>query len=131
MTASNLFNLAISLDLPVLSNHQILTSDIKNTIASIVNIIFNCVVAILYILCAYMVYAFTANGYSDEIVCGGLLYNFTFWFVTLTLSTSVVLVLIAAVFFAYNKYRLAILRGSTPRSQTNTDQPSTFATNGV
>lgn len=116
MTASNLFNLALSFDLPILNNHQNLTSDIKNTIASIINIIFNCVVAILYTLCAYMVYAFTANGYSDEIVCGGLLYNFTFWFVTSTLSIFVILSLVAAVFFAYNKYRLAVLRGSTPRS---------------
>lgn len=132
MTASNLFNLAFTLDYPILTNHSILTSDIKNTIASIINIIFNCVVAFLYILSAYMVFTVgrkTGSKVNEatenhdessevEVDCSSLLYNFSFWFITLTLGLMAALVLIAGAFFIYNKYRLAIIRGSTPRSQT-------------
>lgn len=153
MTSSNLFNLALALDLPILTNHQILTSEIKNTIASIINIIFNCVVAFLYIISAYMVFtigkkskrrdllvdnATNNSGSSEEsspddnniessdvMECSGLLYYTTFWFITLTLGLFVVLSLIATVFFAYNQYRLAIVRGSMPRSQSNTNTTPT------
>lgn len=138
MTASNLFNLALAMDLPVLTNQSILSSDIKNTIASIINIIFNCVVAFVYILCAYKVYTIKSktqnsllsdNGASDTgsdvdsttIDCNPILYYLTFWFVTLTLGSFSLLITLGGIFFAYNKYRLAIIRGSTPRSQqTNT-----------
>lgn len=147
MTASNLFNLALALDLPILTNHSILSSDVKNIIASIVNIIFNCVVALLYILSAYMVYTigsikkptFDANGNSDDsepqpMDCNNTLYYFTFWFITLTLGLFLTLSLVACILFAYNKYRLAIIRGSAPRSQpsVNTNsQSGIYTTNRV
>lgn len=175
MTASNLFNLALAVNLPILSNHEILTSDIKNTIASIINIVFNCIVAFLYILTGYMVYTVglagkkvvtinpapalngSSNGgsinkrlvnqnedYQDEapisqpIECGGLLYYFTFWFITLTLGLIVLLSLIACAFYSYNRYRIAIVRGSTPRSQhsnnlnnANVNTNPAIVTNGV
>lgn len=139
MSASNLFNLALALNLPILTNQSILSSDVKNTIASIINIIFNCVVAFLYILCAHKVYTIgsfnnltSQPASSDEesnigssigepeapiMNCNYLLYYFTFWFVTLTLAMFALLLLMAAIFFAYNKYRMAIIRGTTPRSQ--------------
>lgn len=149
MTSSNLFNLALALDIPILTNHRLLSVDTKNTIASILNILFNCIVAFLYILTTYMVYTVgfnsTAHRHSDrskdsaepkveelpedeqadgafkqeQTNCGSLLYNFTFWFITLTLCLFALLALVALALFAYNKYRLAIIRGSTPRSQQN------------
>lgn len=171
MTASNLFNLALALDIPVLANHQFLSSDVKNIIASIVNILFNALVAFLYLLTAYMVYnikgrpnktsitqsnkqrlailnnetsgenfyssggagseeAIKTNegpdsGQSDVInaavKCSASLYNFTFWFITLTLGSFALLSLLATLLFIYNRYRLAIIRGSTPRSHQATN----------
>ena len=126
MSASNLFNLALALDLPILTNHKLLSSDVKNTIASMLNIIFNCVVAFLYILSAYMAFSIgkrvqpeSTEGEPPPIDCNGTLYHSAFWFITLTLSSLVILSLMAIIFFAYNKYRLAIIRGSMPRSQSN------------
>lgn len=150
MTASNLFNLALALNIPVLTNQHILTSDIKNTIASIINIIFNCVVAFLYILCGYMVFTIgrkkqnsssssssndgeesSSVDVEDLMDCNHVLYYFTLWFVVLTMGLFALLTIVAIIFFAYNKYRLAIIRGSTPRSQTtanniNTNPASAF-----
>lgn len=145
MTASNLFNLAFSLDLPILTNHSLLSNDTKNTIASIINIIFNCLVAFLYILSSYMVFNVDIKKQDEHLTtddpenalefidCGSLLYYFTFWFVTLTLGLFVVLCLIACSLFLYNQYRLAIIRGSTPRSQpdANATQTNIYATNRV
>lgn len=141
MTASNLFNLALALDLPILSNND-LTNDIKNTVASIINIIFNCTVTFLYILCSYMVYTIgisrqhqnntNPSSASNESApqdgveasqimdCNGLLYYSSFWFVTLTLSVVAIFGLTACILFTYNKYRLTMIRGSTPRSQPST-----------
>jgi len=136
MTASNLINLALALDLPILTNHQLLSSDIKNTIASIINIIFNCVVVFLFILSSFMVYNMGStraqsngddtSGTRDErasnevtLGCNSLLYYFTYWFITLTLSLVVILSAIAAILYIYNRYRLAIVRGSTSRSQAS------------
>lgn len=147
MTASNLFNLAFSLDFPILSNHQILSIDVKNTIANIINIIFNSIVAFLYILSAYMVLKISVgklepdDSTSDSttmveelINCSGTLYSFTFWFVVLSIGLLIVFGILAFALFLYNKYRLAIIRGSTPRSQQDTNnQQSTniYATNRV
>lgn len=131
MTAANLFNLAMALDLPLLSNHRHLSSDVKNTIASIVNIIFNSVAVFLYILSSYIVFTVgkwrqkdpdsDKNDAGEPVPpeCDATLYYFTFWFVTLTLAFIVILSLLAAIFFAYNRYRLALIRGSMPRSQPN------------
>lgn len=157
MTASNLFNLALALDIPILTNHRLLSLDNKNIIASILNILFNCIVALLYILTTYMIYTVKSSvklhdnsednaepnreeGISEEPVvaeyqapnCSGLLYHFTFWFITLTLGVFVLLSLIALALFAYNRYRLAIIRGSTPRSQSNAaNNANAPATNGT
>jgi len=133
MTSSNLFNLALVLDLPILTNHRILSSDVKNIIASILNIIFNIVVLFIYIITAYMVFnmkgggaekSFTSGGESIEkalqpIDCNGTLYGSTFWFIALTLTSILVMSLIAALCYSYQRYRDAIVRGSTPRSQAN------------
>lgn len=140
MTMSNIFNLALALDIPVLVNHKLLSSDVKNVIASMLNIIFNCVVAFLYILCAYMVYNITGArhkqqeisdgaatedaGQVEPVKCSGALYNFTFWFITLTLGSFAILSALATLLFAYNRYRLAIIRGSTPRSHQATNSPT-------
>lgn len=137
MSASNLFNLAISIDLPVLANQSALSADVKNIITSIVNILFNCVAAFLYILVAYMVYTISSDSSSQDIgppgdsiesrptiECSATLYYFTFWFITLTLGLVVILCILAALMALYNKYRMAIIRGSTPRSQTQTNQTS-------
>lgn len=158
MTTSNLFNLALALDIPILTNHRLLSADTKNTIASIINILFNCVVAFLYILTTYMVYTVGALKHHQEsshiehkvedsseeeppVVaeyqavpdCGSLLYQFTFWFITLTLCLFALLGLIALILFAYNRYRLAIIRGLTPRSQAGatTDLSTNPQTNGT
>lgn len=147
MTASNVFNLAFALDFPILSNHRALSNDVKNTIASIINIIFNCVVTFLYILSAYMVLRISGKKLNpdgsdsdpettvEELVdCNGLLYSFTFWFVILTIALIIILGISALGLFLYNQYRLAIIRGSTPRSQPDAgNQQSTtiFATNRV
>lgn len=157
MTASNLFNLALTFDLPILRNHQILTKDVKNTIASIVNIIFLCVVAFLYILCAYMVYTIAGKSSkaapslsevpaehrsADEVEvdtpqpidCSGILYSSTYWFITLTLGLSIIIALASCLFFLYHKYRSATVSGSTPRSQpvnTNPNPTTIFTSNGV
>ena len=143
MTASNLFNLALALNVPVLANHQLLSNDVKNIIASIVNIIFNSLVAFLYVLTAYMV--FNIRGGRPEssasqtvpppdelsqVQCDTTLYNVTFWFVTLTLSAFLLLSTVALLLFAYNRYRLAIIRGSTPRSHQTTNSTAAPATNG-
>lgn len=130
MTASNFFNLALTFDLPILRNHEILTKDLKNTIASIVNIIFVTVVFFLYILCGFMI--FTIG--SQSIDCSGTLYHSTYWFITSTLGLIVILLFASIILYAYNRYRLAIVRGSTPRSQTvntNNNLSATFASNGV
>lgn len=140
MSASNLFNLAISIDLPVLANQNALSADVKSIISSIVNILFNCLAAFLYILVAYMVYTISSetnsqgSSSSDEpveskptIECSGTLYYFTFWFITLTLGLVVILCILAATLALYNRYRMAIIRGSTPRSQAHTNQTSNGA----
>lgn len=131
MTASNLFNLALSLDLPVLSSHNTISADLKNMIASIINIIFNCIVVFLYILNAHAVLSMSArqqpsslnpNSADDNTeppVCNAVLYNFTYWLIVVSLSLSALLGLAATLLYAYNRYRLAIIRGSMPRSQTN------------
>lgn len=75
-----------------------------------------------------------AVDYEDQMDCSYLLYFFTFWFITLTLSLLVLLSVVASIFFAYNKYRLAIIRGSTSKSQPNTNPSSTdqsYTTNGL
>lgn len=156
MTASNLFNLGLSLDIPVLKDQHVLAADVKNVIASILNIIFNCVVAFLYIICAYMVFNIGGGksrgdnsssatsttppnapsaDWSDVAMvnCNQTLYSFTFWFMAITLSLSAIVMGLAVLLFAYNKYRLAIIRGSTPRSQTETtNQPlGTISSNRV
>jgi hypothetical protein len=129
MTASNLFNLALSIDLKILTNHSQLTIDIKNTIASILNIIFNCIVTFLYILTAYKILVSSkakqndqgsANGNNESIQfeCDETLTSFTYWFIITTLGSMLTLSLVGAILFAYTRYRLAIIRGSTPRSQT-------------
>lgn len=130
MTISNLFNLATSLNLPILHNQHLLSPDVKNIIASIVNILFNCIVTFLYVLCAYMVYTIYRNhpqqpdGVVDVVDCNPTLYGFTYWFITITLSLSAVIILLAIILFCYNKYRLAIIRGSTPRSQAEGGAPN-------
>lgn len=141
MTASNLFNLSLSLNIPILANHKFLSSDVKNIIASILNILFNCVVAFLYILCAYMVYNIRGarrkeqewpadfpeesrvheSTSQEQVHCSGTLYGFTFWFITLTIGAFALLSFLATLLFAYNRYRLAIIRGSTPRSHQTTN----------
>lgn len=133
MTASNLFNLALAIDLHILTNHNTLSMDIKNTIASILNIIFNCVVAFLYILTAHKILVSSklkpddqgvANGNNEliQFECNQTLTSFTFWFIAITLGSMIILTVLGSILFAYTRYRLAIIRGSTPRSQT---QPST------
>lgn len=115
---SNLFNLALSLNIPVLSNHEFLTPDLKNIIASIVNVILNCLAAFLYTICAYFVFTLGAKSGETEGSpnCSSLLYNFTFWFIFITLSMSISLCVIGTCLFIYNRYRLALVRGSTPSS---------------
>lgn len=131
MTASNLFNLALAINLPVFSNHSQLSFDIKNIIASILNILFNCIVAFLYILIAYKILTMgkvrqidqlTSNETNNEqepIGCNQTLTNFTFWFVAISLSIVAIISALGAILFAYNRYRLAIIRGSSPRSHTS------------
>lgn len=165
MTASNFFNLALTFDLPILRNHEILTKDVKNTISSIINIIFVCVVVFLYILCGYMVSTIGNKStkelqknsnenlaehrsideasvgteeldysLSKSIDCSSTLYHSTYWFITLTLGLIAILILASIILYTYNRYRLAIVRGSTPRSQTtntNNNLPTTYASNGV
>lgn len=165
MTASNFFNLALTFDLPILRNHEILTKDVKNTISSIINIIFVCVVVFLYILCGYMVSTIGNKStkelqknsnenlaehrsideasvgteeldysLSKSIDCSSTLYHSTYWFITLTLGLITILILASIILYTYNRYRLAIVRGSTPRSQTtntNNNLPTTYASNGV
>lgn len=150
MTASNLFNLALAIDLPILANHRLLANDIKNIIASILNIIFNVVVGFYYILTAYKVFALstkrnelnvdntnnnddstTTQQQQQQLDCNSTLYNFTFWFVCLSLGSFAVISLLGLVLYLYNSHRLAIIRGSTPRSHarqgeaaTNNQQPN-------
>lgn len=141
MTMSNLFNLALSLEMPILHNHHNLTTDIKNIIASVLNVMFNCITIALYLVSAFMVIvmgdisqtASSSNtnnestpGDSSGLNCNPQLYNFTFWFVTLSLGCLAVLCLVGGALFGYNKYRLALIRGATPRFQTQAD--STQAT---
>lgn len=161
MTASNFFNLALTFDLSILRNHEIISKDVKDTIASIVNIIFVTVVFFLYILCGYMIFTIgtkSANlanndnqpehrsidetnvigdlntSQSKSIDCSGTLYHLTYWFITLTLGLVVVILFVSIILCAYNRYRLAIVRGSTPRSHTvnsNNNLSGTFVSNGV
>lgn len=159
MTASNLFNLALALNFPILTNHQILSSEIKNAISSIINILFNCVVVFLYILTCYMVFSIDISRNADrttvnsivspdgprfvgedstslpednqQMKCSETLYYFAFWFATLTLGLIAILCLAAGLLYAYNSYRLAIIRGSTPRSQPQTTIPSQANTFGA
>lgn len=119
MTMSNIFNLALSLDLPILHNHEVLSADLKNIIASILNVMLNCLALFLYIICAYMVFTLGCNSNENETNieatpnCSPFLYNFTFWFMSLTLSITLILCFFAFGLFLYNRYRLALLRGST------------------
>lgn len=126
MTSSNLFNLALALDLKILTNHSQLSADLKNTIASILNILFNCVVAFLYILTAYKILISlktsqdNQGNVNEELAsneCNQTLTGLTYYFVTITLGSMLILGSLGAILFAYTRYRLAIIRGSTPRSQ--------------
>lgn len=141
MTASNLFNLALALDLPILANHRLLATDIKSIIASILNIIFNSAVAFVYMLTAYKVLTFssqqTSAGQTGDggatsapvLTCNASLYTTSFWFITLTLGLFVIISLLGSLLFAYNRYRLNIMRGSAPRSHPHVSNLSGNPTN--
>lgn len=136
MTFSNLFNLALSLNLPVLSNHKLLSSDLKNIIASLANIIFNCVVGFLYIVTAGSVLLISsvskrktdidannnAQTSAPEIDpdlpnCSSTFYNFTYYFTTISLVLIIVASIISAIAYAYGRYRGAIERGTAQRCE--------------
>lgn len=145
MTASNLFNLGLACDLPILRNQEILSDDLKSIIASIVNVLLNVIAGFLFIICAHLVYTFDINSLGNSnnlpintnnntntseyesneidnpvaIACNPFLYDFTYWYITLTLITISTLCLLAVCLYAYNRYKLALIRGSTVTSGGN------------
>lgn len=146
MTVSNLFNLALALDLPILANHRLLASDIKSIIASVLNIMFNATVAFVYVLTAHRVFTLAGTqragaelpgGEADANsaplpTCNETLLSLSFWFVALTLGSVAAFGLLGTLLFAYNRYRLAIIRGSAPRPHSRAaDTPSGQAPAGV
>lgn len=138
MTFCNFFNLAMSLNLPVLSNHNLLTDDLKNIIASLINIIFNCFVIFIYIIIATLVFttknetrtnplltekANTTNGHAiiksnitepkinnNDNSC--TFHSFASTFIVISLSATLILTLAYIVFEAYKRYRDNIELGS-------------------
>lgn len=160
MTVSNLFNLGLACDLPILRNQDILSDDLKSIIASIVNVLMNVIAGFLFIICAHLVYTLdpnylennsnnnlssaiittatatqlanntdtsstsetSANDNLAQFACNPFLYNFTYWYISLTLIIISTLCLLALCLYAYNRYKLALIRGSTvTSSNTNTN----------
>lgn len=165
MVASNVLNLASGFDLPILRNHVNLTTEVKDIVASVVNIILNCVVIFIFILITFYVYKMepsarnesndgveatnnvantampeistinysnsketttiaaittdqrstTSSNYQDNSYCDSLLYNFTYWFITLTILFVIILSLIGIASCAYNRYRKARMKSSSSR----------------
>lgn len=138
MTLSNLFNFSLACDLPILRNQELLSEDLKNIIASLLNVIFNAIALFLYIMSAHLVLRLDAhanlpppstnpdNGTESNATdatnssnCEPFLYHFTFWFVVATIAVLVALCLLALIIYAYNKYRLALVRGTQETSHSS------------